>query len=77
MDHVMPEMDGIEATKIIRAWEKEKSGARIPIIALTANALAGNMEMFLSAGFDGFISKPIDITQIDKALNKWVKDKNK
>jgi signal transduction histidine kinase/CheY-like chemotaxis protein len=88
MDHVMPEMDGIETTKAIRVWEKEQekiitnkdelSGpARVPIVALTANALAGNMEMFLSAGFDGFISKPIDIAQIDEALNKWVKDKNK
>jgi signal transduction histidine kinase/ActR/RegA family two-component response regulator len=79
MDHIMPGMDGIETTKVIRAWEKEhgKSGDKVPIIALTANALAGNMEMFLSAGFDGFISKPIDIVQVDEALNKWVRDKQK
>jgi CheY-like chemotaxis protein len=76
MDHLMPEMDGIEAVKIIRAWEKEqKTKARIPIVALTANALAGNMEMFMSAGFDGFISKPINIVQVDEGLNKWGRDK--
>jgi len=75
MDHMMPEMDGIEAVRIIRAWEAEKQreGAPIPIVALTANALTGNMEMFLSRGFNGFISKPIDVVQIDDALNKWVR----
>jgi signal transduction histidine kinase/CheY-like chemotaxis protein len=89
MDHLMPGMDGIETTKVIRAWEQEQEQGvefpqetprsakqtRVPIIALTANALAGNMEMFLSAGFDGFISKPIDVIQVDKVLNKWVRDK--
>jgi CheY-like chemotaxis protein len=75
MDHMMPGMDGIETTKVIRAWEKEQAKRQIPIIALTANALAGNIDIFLSAGFDGFISKPIDIAQIDEALNKWVRDK--
>jgi HPt (histidine-containing phosphotransfer) domain-containing protein len=70
MDHMMPEMDGIEAVRIIRAWEKD-----VPIVALTANALAGNMEMFLSKGFNGFIPKPIDIVQLDKVLNQWVRDK--
>jgi CheY-like chemotaxis protein/anti-sigma regulatory factor (Ser/Thr protein kinase) len=87
MDHLMPEMDGIEATKLIRAWENEQQEmanngeaakqTKIPIIALTANALAGNMEMFLSAGFDGFISKPIDIAEVDAALNKWIRVKKK
>jgi signal transduction histidine kinase/AmiR/NasT family two-component response regulator len=83
MDHMMPEMDGIEAVRIIREWEEQKNQKKkknqlddkIPIIALTANALAGNMEMFLSKGFDGFISKPIDIVEIDSALNRWVRNK--
>ena len=70
MDHMMPEMDGIEAVRIIRKFQKT-----VPIVALTANALAGNMEMFLSKGFSSFIPKPIDILQLDEILNQWVRDK--
>jgi CheY-like chemotaxis protein len=47
----------------------------VPIIALTANAISGSDEMFLQNGFDGFIPKPIDIFQLDAALNTWVRDK--
>ena len=77
MDQMMPEMDGIETVKIIREWEKEQGNEfkQIPVIALTANALVGNMEMLLSRGFNGFISKPIDIVQFDNELNKWIRDK--
>jgi len=70
MDHMMPEMDGIEAVKIIRDL-----GYTHPIIALTANAIGGQSEIFLKNGFDGFISKPIDIHQMNSALNKFVRDK--
>jgi len=70
MDHFMPGMDGIEATKIIRELGYTQS-----IVALTANALAGQAEMFLENGFDGFISKPIDIRQLNAVLNKLVRDK--
>ncbi|MCL1901378.1 MAG: ATP-binding protein [Firmicutes bacterium] len=70
MDHMMPGLDGIETTKILR-----KSGYNKPIVALTANALAGNEEMFLSKGFDAFISKPIDLRQLNAILNKYVRDK--
>ncbi|MDR0456733.1 MAG: response regulator [Treponema sp.] len=70
MDHFMPKMDGMEAVRIIREW-----GYTQPIIALTANALAGQAEMFLENGFNGFISKPIDIRQLNAALNKLVRDK--
>jgi len=75
MDHMMPEMDGIEATRIIREELDSEYGRNVPIIALTANALVGNSEMFLSKGFNGFIPKPVDIFQLDEALNKFVKDK--
>jgi signal transduction histidine kinase/DNA-binding NarL/FixJ family response regulator/HPt (histidine-containing phosphotransfer) domain-containing protein len=77
MDHMMPEMDGIEAVRIIREWEQKHAGQSngIPVIALTANALVGNTEMFLTKGFNGFISKPIDTVQLDEALNKWIRDK--
>ena len=70
MDQMMPEMDGIEAVKILR-----DSGYTGPIIALTANALGGQSEIFLKNGFDGFISKPIDIQQLDSVLNKFIRDK--
>jgi len=70
MDHMMPKMDGIEATKIIRGL-----GYVHPIVALTANALTGQAEMFMENGFDGFISKPIDIRQLNLSLNKLIRDK--
>jgi len=70
MDHMMPVMDGIETTKTLRAM-----GYKAPIVALTANALTGQREMFLANGFDGFISKPIDIRQLNASLNKFVRDK--
>ena len=70
MDHMMPKMDGIETVKIIRSIDYK--GA---IVALTANAIIGQAEMFLSNGFDDFISKPIDIRQLNAVLNKLIRDK--
>jgi len=67
MDHMMPEMDGIEATKLIR-----KTHANLPIIALTANAVSGTKEMFLSNGFNDFLSKPIDTIKLNSILEKWL-----
>jgi PAS domain S-box-containing protein len=75
MDHMMPGMDGIEATRIIRNEIGNEYAKTVPIIALTANALAGNEEIFLSAGFNAFIAKPIDIMRLDVLLNQWVRDK--
>jgi signal transduction histidine kinase/DNA-binding NarL/FixJ family response regulator/HPt (histidine-containing phosphotransfer) domain-containing protein len=70
MDHFMPGMDGIEAAKIIRSL-----GYKNPIVALTANVLTGQAEMFFANGFDDFISKPIDVRQLNAVLNKLVRDK--
>ena len=70
MDHMMPKLDGIETTKIIR-----ETGYAHPIVALTANALAGQAEIFLKNGFDDFISKPIDIRQLNAALIKHIRNK--
>jgi len=70
MDHMMPKMDGIEATAKIR-----EMGYAHPIVALTANALVGQSEIFLKHGFDDFISKPIDVRQLNAALKKFVRDK--
>jgi signal transduction histidine kinase/CheY-like chemotaxis protein len=77
MDHVMPEMDGIEATRIIRSEIGTEYAQTVPIIALTANALVGNEEIFLSNGFNAFLSKPIDIAHLDTVLNKWVRDRQR
>jgi CheY-like chemotaxis protein/HPt (histidine-containing phosphotransfer) domain-containing protein len=71
MDHMMPEMDGIEAVRRIRELDY-----RDPIVALTANAVQGNAEMFLSSGFDSFISKPIDIRKLRDVLNRYVRSKH-
>lgn len=71
MDHMMPKLDGIETTKILREMGYDK-----PIIALTANALAGQAEVFLRNGFDAFISKPIDIRHLNKTINKFIRDRH-
>jgi CheY-like chemotaxis protein len=68
---MMPEMDGIEATEILR-----KSGYDKPIIALTANAVSGQKQMFLENGFDEFISKPIDVKVLDKILTEYISAKH-
>jgi CheY-like chemotaxis protein/HPt (histidine-containing phosphotransfer) domain-containing protein len=78
MDHMMPEMDGIEATSIIRAMEGEDDCFRkLPIIALTANAIAGMKEMFLKNGLDDFLAKPIEIAKLNKILDKWLPQEKK
>ena len=70
MDHMMPGLDGLETAKILR-----ERGYRGTIVALTANAILGNEEMFLRNGFDAFISKPIDVRQLDSVLVKYIRDK--
>jgi signal transduction histidine kinase/DNA-binding response OmpR family regulator len=77
MDHMMPGMDGIEAARIIREEIGGDYAKKIPIIVLTANALTGNEEMFLSMGFDDFLSKPIDIMRLDAVVHRWVRDKSR
>ena len=74
MDHMMPEMDGVEATLAIRA--AGGPGSRVPIIALTANAVSGAVEYFMGNGFNGFLSKPVDDTALAQCLLQWLpKDK--
>jgi signal transduction histidine kinase/CheY-like chemotaxis protein len=74
MDHMMPEMDGIETVRLIREEIGSEYAKNVPIVALTANALAGNDNMFKSHGFQDFLSKPIDIMKMDVVLNAWVRD---
>jgi CheY-like chemotaxis protein len=67
MDHMMPEMDGVEAMKRLRLNAVKKK-TELCIIALTANAISSAKEMFMSEGFDGFIPKPIEITDLERVL---------
>jgi CheY-like chemotaxis protein len=83
MDHMMPEMDGIEATAAIREWEKEQRKNAVefpkgvPIIALTANAISGMKEMFLEKGFDDYLSKPIEIAKLEGIIARWIPDEKR
>jgi signal transduction histidine kinase/CheY-like chemotaxis protein len=74
MDHMMPEVDGVEAARIIRNEIGGEYARTVPIVVLTANAVAGNREMFLKCGFNDFIPKPIDIKHLDIVLNQWIRD---
>lgn len=70
MDHMMPDMDGIETTRVIRRFHPDYDD--IPIVALTANALAGNKDLFLSEGMNDFVAKPIELGSILDVLRKWL-----
>jgi signal transduction histidine kinase/ActR/RegA family two-component response regulator len=69
MDLQMPEMDGFEATAAIRAQERG-TGARIPIVALTAHAMEGDRQRCLDADMDGYVSKPIDATELFSVIDQ-------
>jgi len=69
MDHMMGGMDGVEAMKRIRA-DVSGLGHNVPIVALTANAMSSAKQMFMSVGFDGFVSKPIEIEELERVLKK-------
>jgi PAS domain S-box-containing protein len=70
MDIQMPEMDGVEATRVIRTDASLGARARIPIIALTAYALEGDREKFLAAGMDDYVTKPVSLGELQRALGK-------
>ncbi len=67
MDVQMPEMDGFEATKLIRARERD-TGGHVPIVAMTAHAMKGDRERCLEVGMDGYISKPLNPTELFEAV---------
>ncbi len=71
MDHMMPEMDGVEATQLIRAlpmtWTQQ-----VPIVALTANAISGVKDMFLQSGMNDFLPKPLELPELRRVLKTWL-----
>jgi len=72
MDCQMPNLDGFAATAAIRAREQEQSGSRrMPIIALTANAMEGDRERCLAAGMDDYLAKPLRSTELYAVLQRW------
>jgi len=75
MDIQMPVMDGIEATHEILDYEEDEEEPHVPIVALTANALKGDRERFMSEGMDEYITKPIETSELLYILNKFLSDK--
>ncbi|MBP5565663.1 MAG: response regulator [Lachnospiraceae bacterium] len=74
MDHMMPEMDGVEAMKLLKDSAK-KSGKNVAVIALTANAMSGARDMFFKEGFDGFMAKPIEISEFERIMKRVLPQK--
>jgi CheY-like chemotaxis protein len=70
MDQMMPEMDGLETTKRIR--ESGGGNAGVPIIALTANAVQGAREMLLAAGMNDYLTKPLQVEELEAVLARWI-----
>ncbi|MBT6627479.1 MAG: response regulator, partial [Gemmatimonadetes bacterium] len=71
MDVSMPQMDGLEATAVIRAAEEEQGSARLPIVAMTAHALTGDRERCLEAGMDDYLPKPLNRQQLYEVVAHW------
>lgn len=71
MDHQMPEMDGPEATRVIRAMPAPKNG--VPIVAVTANSMKGDRERYLAAGMNDYMSKPVNMSSLLDMVAKWAR----
>jgi signal transduction histidine kinase/CheY-like chemotaxis protein len=76
MDHMMPGMNGAEAMRIIRDDIGSEYAKNIPIIALTANVTSENGEKYVEKGFQAFLSKPVDVFQLDAVVIHWLKNRN-
>ncbi len=73
MDAQMPEMDGYEATRQMRKWEREFAKVQLPILALTASAIIGEEKIAELAGMSGFLTKPVSLAELHAALAPWLK----
>ena len=73
MDIGLPDTDGCNVTRKIRAYEQEHDKRPTPIVALTANVMRGDREKSLNAGCDGYIQKPIDIDHLPKQIRSFLK----
>ncbi|MFN8693625.1 MAG: ATP-binding protein, partial [Holosporales bacterium] len=71
MDCQMPEMDGYEATELIRSFETQNKRIKTPIIALTAHAMTGDKDKCFEAGMDDYLSKPLRRADLESLLHKW------
>lgn len=72
MDIAMPEVDGVEATRLVRASQGLKTDSTVPIIAMTAHAMKGDKERFIAAGMDDYIGKPVNGFNLLRTINKHV-----
>ena len=72
MDCQMPQMDGYETTRYIRAGKAGSAYVQVPIIAMTANAMAGDKEKCLAAGMDDYLAKPLNAGQLREKLATWL-----
>lgn len=72
MDHMMPEMDGVETLQAIRNLPDEKY-RRIPVVMLTANAIDGAQDMYMEKGFNGFLTKPVDMKEVERMLQRLLR----
>lgn len=75
MDIQMPEMDGLEATKQIRSYENKNKLKKVPVIALSASVFDEDKQRAQMAGMDGFVSKPIDIDELNHEISLWIHPK--
>ncbi len=73
MDCQMPEVDGYEATRLIRAGASGQGNRQVPIVAITANALESNREACFAVGMDDYVTKPIQIDELERVVSSWLR----